>query len=148
MTGVIAVLAWLALARCRRDALPEQDEQPPSTLSSAILFGLLYAVVLLAVAVARHHFGEGGLYAVAAVSGLTDMDAITLSTSQLIRSGMLTADTGWRVILIGALANLGFKAGIVFAVSGGTLFRWLLPYFGAAWAAGALLVALWPASTL
>jgi uncharacterized membrane protein (DUF4010 family) len=148
MTGVIAVLAWMALARCRRDALPERDQQPPSTLSSAILFGLLYAVVLLAVAVARRHFGEGGLYAVAAVSGLTDMDAITLSTSQLIRSGMLTADTGWKVILIGALANLGFKAGIVFAVSGGKLFRWMLPYFATAWVAGALVLVFWPASAL
>jgi uncharacterized membrane protein (DUF4010 family) len=96
---------------------------------------------------ARRHFGQGGLYTVAAASGLTDVDAITLSTSQLIRSGTLAADTGWRVILIGALSNIGFKAGIVFAVSGGPLFRWLLPYFAVAWAAGALLVALWPAST-
>lgn len=147
MTGVFAVLAWMALARCGREPLPERDRQPPSTLGSAILFGLLYAVVLLAVAMARRHFGQGGLYTVAAASGLTDVDAITLSTSQLIRSGTLAADTGWRVILIGALSNIGFKAGIVFAVSGGPLFRWLLPYFAVAWAAGALLVALWPAST-
>ena len=48
---------------------------------------LLYAVVLVAVAAARDHFGQGGLYAVAALSGLTDMDAIMLSTTQLIHSG-------------------------------------------------------------
>jgi len=106
---------------------------------------LLYTVVLLAVAAARQHFGQGTLYAVAAVSGLTDVDAITLSTSRLIRSGMLASDTGWRIILVGALANLGFKAGIVLAVSGARLFRWVIPYFGAALAAGVLLLLFWGA---
>lgn len=143
MTGAIAVLAWLALARSRREPAPPQDQQLPSTLGSAIAFGLLYAIVLLAVAAARQHFGEGALYAVAAVSGLTDVDAITLSTARLIRTGTLEAETGWRVILVGALANLGFKAGIVFALGGAKLFRWVLPYFGVATAAGVLLLVFW-----
>jgi uncharacterized membrane protein (DUF4010 family) len=148
MTGVMAFLAWTALARCRREPPPTLEQQPPSTLSSAIVFGLLYAVVLLAVAAARQYFGQAALYAVAALSGLTDMDAITLSTSRLIESATLEAATGWRIILIGALANLGFKGGIVFAVSGGKLSRWVLPYFGVALAVGMLLLLLWPASHL
>jgi uncharacterized membrane protein (DUF4010 family) len=143
MTGVIAVLAWMALARSRREPAPPQDQKPPSTLGSAIVFGLLYTIVLLAVAAARQHFGEGALYAVAAVSGLTDVDAITLSTARLIRTGTLAAETGWRLILVGALANLGFKAGIVFASGGAMLFRWVLPYFAAAAAVGVLLLFVW-----
>jgi uncharacterized membrane protein (DUF4010 family) len=75
------------------------------------------------------------------------MDAITLSTSRLIDSGRLGAEIGWRVILVGALANLGFKAGIVAAAGGGNLFRRVVPYFAAAWVAGMLLLALWPAAT-
>lgn len=146
MTVVMAILAWAALLRSRRDPPPPLDLQPPSTLGSAIVFGLLYAVVLLAIAAARQHFSEGGLYAVAAVSGLADVDAITLSTSRLIDSATLPAETGWRIILVGALANLSFKAGIVLVVSGRQLFRWVLPYFGAALAAGLLLLAFWPAS--
>jgi uncharacterized membrane protein (DUF4010 family) len=148
MTGMMAILAWVALARCRRDPPPPLDPQPPSTLSSAITFGLLYAVVLLAVAAARQYFGRGALYAVAAVSGLTDVDAITLSTSRLIDSGGLAPETGWRTILVGALSNLAFKAGIVLTASGRQLFRWVLPYFGVALAGGALLLVFWPASDL
>ena len=144
MTGLMAVLAWAAWARCRHDPPPPPDQPPPSTLSSAILFGLLYSVVLLAVAVARQHFGQGALYAVAAISGLTDVDAITLSTSRLIDSATLPAETGWRIILVGALANLVFKAAIVFTISGGKLLRWVLPYFAAALAGGLALLVFWP----
>ena len=65
------------------------------------MFGLLYALVLLGVAVARHHFGQAGLFTVAAISGLTDMDAITLSTANLVNSNHLDPGTAWRVILTG-----------------------------------------------
>jgi uncharacterized membrane protein (DUF4010 family) len=75
------------------------------------------------------------------------MDAITLSTARLIDSGRLGAEIGWRVILVGALANLSFKAGIVATAGGAKLFRWILPYFAAAGVAGILLLALWPAAT-
>ncbi len=147
MTGVMAALAWVVLRRCNREPPPPMDNAPPSTLRSAIVFGLLYAVVLLAVAAARQNFGEGALYTVAALSGLTDMDAITLSTARLIDSGRLGAEIGWRLILVGALANLGFKAGIVATAGGSKLFRSILPYFAAAGVAGVLLLALWPATT-
>jgi uncharacterized membrane protein (DUF4010 family) len=146
MTGVVAALAWAALRRSHREAPPPVDHEPPSTLRSAIAFGLLYAVVLLAVAAVREHFGEGALYGVAALSGLTDVDAITLSTSRLIESGRLGPETGWRVILVGTLANLAFKAGIILTAGGGKLFRWVLPYFVAAALAAVLLLALWPAA--
>ena len=90
-----------------------EDPDPPSELRTAILFGLLYSVVLVGVAFARSNLGTGGLYAVAALSGLTDVDAITLSTAQLMRSGEITPGTGWRLILLGSLANLVFKGGAV-----------------------------------
>lgn len=121
------------------------DEEAPSDLRTALVFGLLYAVVLVAVAAAREHFGRGGLFVVAALSGLTDMDAITLSTAQLIRSDQLTVDVGWRMILVGGMANLVFK-GIVVAVLGGRrVLRWVAPAFGLSLAAGGLLLWLWPA---
>jgi uncharacterized membrane protein (DUF4010 family) len=51
-------------------------------------------VVLFAVAAAKEHFNDKGLYVVAALSGLTDIDAITLSATNLIKSGRLKLDTG------------------------------------------------------
>jgi uncharacterized membrane protein (DUF4010 family) len=50
--------------------------------------------------------GEAGLYTVAVLSGLSDMDAITLSTSRLVANGQLGPDTGWRLILLGRLSSV------------------------------------------
>lgn len=109
---------------------------PPSELRTAILFGLLYSLVLVGVAFARSHLGAGGLYAVAALSGLTDVDAITLSTAQLMRSGEVDPATGWRLILVGSLANLLFKGVAVGVLAPAGLGRRVGWSFGAALLAG------------
>ena len=116
----------------------------PAELKSALIFGALYAIIILAVAAAKDHFGSRGLYVVAVLSGLTDMDAITLSTAQLVGGGQVEANTGWRVILIAAMSNLLFKGGIVAVLGGRELLRWIAALFGAAVASGACIVWLWP----
>lgn len=122
--------------------MPEPEN--PAELKPAIVFGLIYAAVLLAVAFARDRFGTAGLYTVAAISGLTDVDAITLSTSRLVDSGRLEPGTGWRAILIAALSNLVFKAGIVAVLgSRGLLWR-VVALFGGAVGAGLMVLWLWP----
>jgi uncharacterized membrane protein (DUF4010 family) len=118
--------------------------EPPSELRTAMAFGFLYAIVLVSVAAAREHLGAGGLYAVAAISGLTDMDAITLSTSQLVRAGRLDAAVGWRVILVGGMANLVFKWGVLAALGGRSLLRRVGAVFGGALLLGVGLLAFWP----
>jgi uncharacterized membrane protein (DUF4010 family) len=148
MTAWMAILAGAAWLRSRRESPPPMERKPPSTLGSAITFGLLYAVVLLSVAAARQHFGEGALYAVAAISGLTDVDAITLSTARLIDAATLEPGMGWKIILVGALANLGFKTGIVLVAGGAKLFRWVLPYVSAAVIGGVSLLIFWPSSRI
>ncbi len=145
---MMAFMASLAFAAHRRST-PSSDHAPasagpPSSLRTAIAFGLLYALVLLGVAFAKEQFGDRGLYVVAALSGLTDMDAITLSTVQLIQTGGLEASTGWRLILVGALANLVFKAGIVAMAGSARLARRVALSFGAALLCGAAILALWP----
>lgn len=72
--------------------LPEQDN--PTELRAALIFGLLYGVIIFAVAAARDVFGDLGLYAVAAMSGLTEVDAITLSTANLVEAGHVGAGPG------------------------------------------------------
>ena len=123
-------------------SMPEQEN--PTELKPAIIFGLLYAGVLLAVAAAREYFGQGGLYVVAVLSGLTDMDAITLSVTQMVNSGQISAGTGWRLILVAAMANLVFKAGTVAVLGERRLFWRVAVSFGIAAAAGAALLLFWP----
>jgi uncharacterized membrane protein (DUF4010 family) len=113
-------------------------------LKSALVFGVIYALVLLAVAATKDYFGNRGLYAVALVSGLTDMDAITLSTSRLAHQQRLDADLAWRAILVASLANLGFKGGVA-AVLGSRRLLWQVALlFGLAIAGGIVLLVLWP----
>ncbi|MEN8376640.1 MAG: MgtC/SapB family protein [Gemmatimonadota bacterium] len=141
MTAMSAALYWSARRVLRE--IPDQ-RTPPSGLRAALAFGVLYAAVLLGVAVAKEHFGLGGMYVVAALSGLTDMDAITLSTAQLVRSGDVGVDVGWRLILIGGLANLVFK-GIAVAILGRGRTRTLVGgAFAGALAFGVLLLWAWP----
>lgn len=145
MAGMIAVVATgLAFMGGEPTVPSHRPSEPPTELGSAILFGLLYAGVLLAVAFARHAWGEAGLYGVAALSGLTDVDAITLSTSRLIAQGGLEVETGWRVILVGALANLVFKAGLVALLADRALKQRVTAAFGAALLGGVALLVFWP----
>ncbi|MBE0541836.1 MAG: MgtC/SapB family protein [Verrucomicrobia bacterium] len=144
MFAVLAVLGWWNL-RGRDEAAPSMPEQEnPTELKPAIVFGLLYALVLLAIAAAREYFGQSGLYAVAVLSGLTDMDAITLSVTQMVNTEQISAGTGWRLIVVASMANLAFKAGTVAVLGERRLFGRVAVSFGIAAAAGAALLAFWP----
>jgi uncharacterized membrane protein (DUF4010 family) len=119
-------------------------DKDPSQLTAAVLFGLLYAVILFAVAAGRQWLGDRGLYVIAAISGLTDMDAITLSTAQLIRRGELEVDTGWRMILLGSLSNLVFKGAAVAMLGHPRLLGRVSIAFGIVLLCGLLLLRFWP----
>jgi len=124
--------------------LEVEDQEPPSELKAAVVFGLLYAVVLVAVAFAEDRLGQRGLYGVAALSGLTDLDAITLSTANLMQAGQLELATGWRMILVGGLSNIVFKGGVVLLLGSRALRGRIALAFGAALLGGAAILALWP----
>ena len=93
--AMLAVAALIAtgvyfFAEHEKEQVPAHGN--PAELRSALIFGGLYAVVILAVAAAKQHFNSSGLYVVAVLSGLTDMDAITLSTAQLVESDRLSVE--------------------------------------------------------
>ncbi|MDO6385962.1 DUF4010 domain-containing protein [Uliginosibacterium sp. 31-12] len=58
----------------------------PFSLWAATKFGLLFAVVLLLVELARRSFSASGLIYVAVLAGMTDVDAITLSMVDFARA--------------------------------------------------------------
>lgn len=125
-----------------KTGMPEQKN--PAELKSALVFGALYALVLLAVAAGREYFGSAGLYVVAAISGLTDMDAITLSTAQLANSGSVDHRTAWQSILIAAAANFVFKFGVVAALGSAALTWRVGAAFAVVLAGAGSLFWLWP----
>jgi uncharacterized membrane protein (DUF4010 family) len=125
-----------------KSELPEQKN--PAELKSALIFGVLYAAISFASAFTKERFGQGGLYVVSIISGLTDMDAITLSTSRMTETRGIPVTLGWRLILVAALSNLAFKAGMAAVIGGWKLGRAVILLFGIGIAAGTLIIFLWP----
>ena len=113
-------------------------------IAAALVFGVLFGLVLLATAAGKQYFGDRGLYVVAVLSGFTDMDAITLSTAQMTNAARIPPETAWRLILLAAMSNLVFKGGVVWVLGERALLQRILWLFGAALAAGAGILALWP----
>ncbi len=106
--------ALLCLGRAR-NSLPD-DVPPhsnPAQMRAALIFGALYAAVLFLVAAARDLVGDAGILTVAALSGLTDMDAITLSSARLTSRAMISSDLAIQSILLASIVNLLVKVAIV-----------------------------------
>src|SRR5688572_20367398 len=140
----VAIAAVLAMRDGDRKA-PAAEQGNPANLRTAIVFAAVYALVSFAVAATQAEFGVTALYPVAVLSGLTDMDAITLSTSQLVTEGRLAADAAWRLIVVASLANFLFKGILATVIGGRALFKHLAPAFLAAFVAGIAILGLWPA---
>jgi uncharacterized membrane protein (DUF4010 family) len=77
----------------------------PLRLRVAFQFAALYAVIILAVKATIASLGNSGLLVLSSLSGLIDLDAITLSLSQMTLSGSLAPVTAIRGILLAILAN-------------------------------------------
>ncbi len=137
------ISAWLYF-RSQQGEAEAPKHSNPSQLKPAIVFGLLYAVVLLMVAFFRDHFGDTAIYAAALISGLTDVDALTLSVAELFNRDRVGEDTAWRAILLATLSNLAFKAGAAGVLGGAALFRVVGTAFGITIVAGLAVIFLWP----
>lgn len=120
-TGLAFGLAGTFSFWRRREATtgtPMPEFSNPTELRTALSFGALYAIVLLLAAWLSNLAGAGGLYMVALVSGLTDVDAITLSSLRLHELGSLSRSEAVTAIGIALLSNIAFKLGIVFTIGG------------------------------
>jgi uncharacterized membrane protein (DUF4010 family) len=95
----------------------------PTELRTAIVFALLYGVVLLVGAWLHDKAGTAGVYGVALVSGLTDVDPITLSSLRLFGIGNLAAAQTVTAIGLAYLANIVFKLGMIGVAGGADMLR-------------------------
>ncbi len=88
--GLVATLFnWKRLKNAGELPMPETAN--PTEIHAALTFGLLYVVVLLCSAWLSDVAGSSGLYVVAMVSGLTDVDAIALSSLRLFHMDKLSS---------------------------------------------------------
>jgi uncharacterized membrane protein (DUF4010 family) len=82
----------------------------PLRLKTAITFGLVFAVVLVAVEAANEYFGSAGVYVASILAGITDVDSITLSVSNLSMKGLLDTRVAAIAIILATIMNTIAKA--------------------------------------
>jgi uncharacterized membrane protein (DUF4010 family) len=124
--GIAATLwGWRQLAS--GEALPMPEVTNPTEIRTAVTFGALYALVLVLSAWLQDVAGNRGLYLLALASGLTDVDAITLSSLRMFSMEKLSAAQTITAIILATLSNLAFKTGLVVVIGGPVLARLALP---------------------
>jgi len=126
--GAVGYLAggWLAWRSGQPKPQPGAEDLRPANpleLSVALKFGLLLAVIIVLTRVLRIWMGAPGLYALGAVSGLVDVDAITLSVASIAKRGEITVAIATAVIMVPAVVNTAVKAALVGAICGGRMGR-------------------------
>jgi len=107
----------------------ELEFKNPFDLGTAIQFGLIYGVILLVSRAAQMYLGNAGVFISSIVSGMADVDAITLTMAELNSSGVLAAETASRAIVLAAMSNTAVKGGIALVLGSVSLRKVLLPVF-------------------
>ena len=113
----------------------------PFELAPALRFALLLALILFLVEAGRRLMGDVGVYLVALVSGLADVDAITLSLARNAQ-GDLNNEIAVHGIFLAALSNSLVKAGLIVGIGGKALAVRTLPFIFAGLLAGAVVLLL------
>jgi uncharacterized membrane protein (DUF4010 family) len=139
---IIAVTVLVTRVPAEQVETPETDN--PAQLKVAFTFAALYAAVIFAVAAVKELLGDQWIFLVSALSGLTDVDALTLSVSQLFQAGSLDGVTGGRAIFVASLSNLIFKWGVVLTLGNRRLKTWISAAFGSAIVVGLIILVTWP----
>ncbi|MGD8429713.1 MAG: MgtC/SapB family protein [Ectothiorhodospiraceae bacterium] len=134
----LAVAAWIAVRRRKVDA--EAAAEEPFQLRVALQFAVFLAIISVLGEGARRYFGEAGIYVLSLASGLSDVDAITLSLARMAREA-LEPSVAVNGMLIAAMTNTLVKAGLVAVICRGVMAVWVGGIAVVTVAAGVLVLA-------
>jgi uncharacterized membrane protein (DUF4010 family) len=132
--GLLAAMAATAgVRRSPQTSAADVGLKNPLQLTAALQMAVLFQTVLMTVYVARQWWGESGVVSSAAVLGLTDVDALTVSMARAV-APTLPPDAAATAIAVGVLANTGMKLGLTLffgsprfrTIAGGSLLLMLL----------------------
>jgi uncharacterized membrane protein (DUF4010 family) len=125
---VAMTIAGLAIGYYLYRRHPEEKSQDielhnPLELRTALYFGILFAIIMPGSKWAIIHLGNRGMYMSAALSGLLDLDAITISIAGMAHGQVATPWSATAAILVAVASNTAIKAGLAVAI-GGLSFGW------------------------
>src|SRR3989339_897328 len=107
------ILAYLCYRKVKKHKNLEVNISSPLTLWPALKFGIFFALIIVVVKITSVYLSYKGIYAVSALSGIINADAITVSLSQLAKKE-LTTDIALKGILIATIVNIAVKGGIAY----------------------------------
>lgn len=78
----------------------------------------------------HYYLGEGGLYLSSIISGLADVDAITLSMAELSQAGGIDLNVAGNAVILAVMSNTVVKGGLVLMLGAPALHKAILPGLG------------------
>lgn len=125
----------------------EVDVEPvlknPLELSAALRFGLLLVLIMLFARAIQHVAGDTGIYALAAISGLADVDALSLSLAKMAADAQVAPTVATEAIVLAILVNTMVKTVLAYVVGGRALGVRVASVLLPTVAVGAMLVLFW-----
>lgn len=119
--------AWWIWRRTEVGKVEQSNKQTnPLALQSALFFGVVLAVIMLLSHALSDLFGNAGVLILSALSGITDVDAISLALGRQ-STQTLSVETAALGILIAASVNTVVKMGMVVAIGDKALWRRVAP---------------------
>ncbi|HHP0460594.1 TPA: MgtC/SapB family protein [Vibrio harveyi] len=131
--------AWWIWRRSEVGKVEQSNKQTnPLALQSALFFGVVLAVIMLLSHALSDLFGNAGVMILSALSGITDVDAISLALGRQ-STQTLSVETAALGILIAASVNTVVKMGMVVAIGDKALWRRVVPVMVGCVLSGAIL---------
>lgn len=102
---------------------PPLELRNPLGLRTAFKFAFLYSVIVVASKAALETLPSSAIYGISFVSGLTDVDAISLSVARLAAQGRMENHMATQAILIAVVSNTLLKIVLANLLGSTALFR-------------------------
>jgi uncharacterized membrane protein (DUF4010 family) len=89
-------------------------KESPFKIVPALKFGFFFVIIIFVIAFAKNYLGSKGIYLAALISGVVDVDVFTLSMIKLSLNDVAFISNASKAIVLVAMSNIFFKAGIAF----------------------------------
>ncbi|WP_407275233.1 MgtC/SapB family protein [Halothiobacillus sp. DCM-1] len=124
-----AFLLWRRSGQNQPDAPIEPVLANPLELKAALKFAALLVAIMVAAQALQQQVGSAGVFGLAAVSGLVDVDALSLSMAQMQAAGQVPLWVAERAIMLTVWVNTASKMGLALLIGGralGVTVAWVL----------------------
>ncbi|MDD5548245.1 MAG: MgtC/SapB family protein [Sulfurovaceae bacterium] len=132
LIGLIAGLGYILFVYSKIDKdqniSSEIEFKNPYDFKEALFMGIVFGFVLALVELTDRYSGSYGVYAISFLSGISDVDAITLSLSSLSNNG-LNLEVAYVAVIIALVSNTIAKLGLVFFLGNKTIFKEVFIYY-------------------